>query len=125
MKLAAAKGSLTLVVLGKNPLNVAFTELSSFGSFEINQNYFTWPSFLQAYICLKHLFFKSKELCLLLFLFLLPCSPDLLSLSYLLHIHFPFLLPWLPSKCKIERTAHEALGQEALFSPAHSAGNGQ
>lgn len=62
MKMAAAKGNLTLVVLGINPVvinqkqDVAFTELSSFGSFEINQNDFTWPSLLQAYICLKHLF---------------------------------------------------------------------
>lgn len=62
MKMAAAKGNLTLVFLGINPVvinqkqDVAFTELSSFGSFEINQNDFTWPSLLQAYICLKHFF---------------------------------------------------------------------
>lgn len=98
-----------LALLGTNPVginqnqDIAFKDLS-FGSSEINQNGFTWPRLLQAYICLKHLFFKSKELCLLLFLFLLPCSPRLFSFSFLLHILF-FLSssPWLPSKCKKSR----------------------
>lgn len=114
MKVAAAKGNLTLLVSGINPIvinqkqDVAFTELSSFGSFEINQNDFTWPRLLQAYICSKHLFFKLKELRPLLFLFLLPHSPHL-SLSFLLHIHFSFLLsPGSPPNVKIERMAERS-----------------
>lgn len=94
----AAARDVSSALLGTNPVginqkqDIAFKELS-FGSSEINQNGFTRPRLLQAYICLKHLFFKSKELCLLLFLFLLPCSSRLFSLSFLLHILFSFLLP--------------------------------
>lgn len=95
----AAAWDVSLAGLGISPVGIdqkagrnSQKELS-FGTFEINQNGFTWPRLLQAYICLKHLSFKSKEPCLLLFLFLLPCSPHLLSLSFLLHILFPFLLP--------------------------------
>lgn len=36
--------------------DIAFREFS-FGSSDVNQNSFTWPRLLQAYICLKHLFF--------------------------------------------------------------------